>query len=105
MEQIPSCILGKRWIHSHEEDTASEMVFRPQGFAFPRSRGRVAFELAPDHSLVQSGIAPTDGPQLNTGKWQISSEGNLVFYNESTGRPTWVLPIVSATEDRLTVRK
>jgi len=31
-----------RWVHSHEEDTDDEMVFRAadSGYAFPPSRGR-----------------------------------------------------------------
>ena len=105
MEDLLPYIVGKHWIHSHEEDTPSEMVFRPEGFPFPRSRGRVSFEPKSDHSLVQSGIAPCDGPQVSQGKWQMSPEGKLIFYRESPDKPTRVLPIVSATEQRLTVKK
>ncbi len=36
--------LCQRWIHSHEEDTDTEMVYRPADFAFPPSRGRTGFE-------------------------------------------------------------
>jgi hypothetical protein len=105
MESLPAHIVGKRWIHSHEEDTPTEMVFRLENFPFPRSRGRVAFELRPDNSLVQIGIAPRDGPQVSQGKWQLSPDGKLIFIDESTGKPSQVLHIVSATEDRLTVQK
>lgn len=34
-----------KWSHSHEEDHAGLMVFRPESFQFPRSRGRLAFVL------------------------------------------------------------
>jgi len=104
MNKIASQI-QKQWVHSHEEDSASEMVFRPATFAFPRSRGRVAFELKPDHSLVETGLAPSDGPQMDSGKWELTPDSKLIFYKESPNQPIRTLQIASAGEDRLVVRK
>jgi|SRR5947209_2180755 len=102
---IAQDILQQRWVHSHEEDTADEMVFRPDSFAFPRSRGRTGFDLKPDHTLVETGIAPADGPQITNGKWELSPDGKLTFYNDSASAPTRVLEISSADKDRLVIRK
>ena len=53
-------ILG-RWLHSHEEDSAAEMVFRPSTFAFPPSRCRVGFESNDNGSYVARAIRPWVG--------------------------------------------
>ena len=97
--------LQKRWIHSHEEDTPGEMIFRPESFPFPRSRGRTAFELKPGHMLVETGIAPSDGPQTNAGKWQLNEKNELAFFKEHSAPPSRVLQILSADGDRLVIRK
>ena len=97
--------LQKHWVHSHEEDTATEMVFRPADFPFPRSRGRTAFELKPGNLLVESGIAPTDGPQITEGTWQLNEKNELVFSKRAATSASRVLPIVSAAADRLVIRK
>jgi hypothetical protein len=45
--------LHKRWLHSYEEDTETEAVYRPESYAFPPSRGpRPGFELRPDGSCI-----------------------------------------------------
>jgi hypothetical protein len=97
--------LHQRWVHSHEEDTADEMVFRPESFPFPRSRGRSAFELKPDQSLVETGIAPADGPLISHGRWSLDDAGRLVFYDKSSSKPVRVLQITAAGNDRLTITK
>jgi hypothetical protein len=98
-------LLCNRWIHSHEEDTAGELVFRPDGFAFPRSRGRAGFELRADQSLIETGIARTDGPQTSFGKWRLGADDELIFYNDSPEIPARIQRIVSAETDRLVIRK
>ena len=54
--------LQGRWVHSHEEDTEDEIVYRAEssGYDFPRSRGREALELHPDGSYSGVG-AGADG--------------------------------------------
>ena len=42
-------------IHT-EEDTNTEMVFRPATYNFPRSRGRRSFELKTDGILVEGAL-------------------------------------------------
>lgn len=53
-------ILRRCWVHSHEEDSDEEMVFRPAAYELPPSRGRRSFELKPDGILAEGGIGPTD---------------------------------------------
>ena len=96
--------LQKRWLHSHEEDSATEAVFRPASYPFPRSRGRDGFELGPNHSFVEIGIAPADGPQEATGTWTLHGR-QLQFFSPSSRTPARELEIISADDDRLVVRK
>jgi hypothetical protein len=100
---ISADVLTQPWVHSHEEDTDNEMVFRPASFNFPRSRGRSGFDLKPDGSLVESGPGPTDRRQQSQGTWKLDGD-KLVFYGGS-GQPGRVLQIVSAAKDRLVVKR
>lgn len=98
-------MLYQRWIHSHEEDTGSEMVFRPSTFTFPPSRGRSGFELRPDQSLVEIGIAPTDGSRQETGRWEIGSDGTLRFYKNTRAVPDRTLKVTSLDTNRLVIER
>jgi hypothetical protein len=97
--------LSQHWVHSHEEDTDTEMVFRPATYAFPRSRGRRGFELKRDGSLVESRIGPTDRPVKAEGTWRLEDEGTLTLSGEAPGGPPRVMRIASATPDRLVIKK
>ena len=93
--------LTGRWVHSHEEDTEDEMVFRSasSGYEFPRSRGREALELRPDGSYGGSVPGPADKPEASGGGgWALEGENRLVL-------PDRVLEITAAEGDVLRVRK
>jgi hypothetical protein len=96
--------LPQHWMHSHEEDTDTEMVFRPASYSFPLSRGRRSFELRPDGSLIEHGIAPTDRRQSTKGKWELEDNDQLVF-KSSEAEASKVMQIVSVNKDRLVVKK
>ena len=98
-------ILHQHWVHSHEEDTDTEMVFRPETYNFPRSRGRKSFELKPDGSLVQGGIGPTDRREETAGIWELKDDDKLAVYPESRSEPSRVMQIASVEEDRLVIKK
>jgi hypothetical protein len=104
-KKITSKILSQHWVHSHEEDTETEMVFRPASFNFPRSRGRRAFELKPDGSLVDIGIGPTDRRQEAQGTWTLEDDDRLVFSGKTPSGPSRTLQIVSVEKDRLVIKK
>jgi len=104
VEQLPANIFGRRWLHSHEEDTATEMIFRPTGYSFPPSRGRTGFELRPDGSALAIGIAPTDGPQEGEAEWSLASEHEIRIQVPKT-QESRTLDLQSVTPDRLVLRK
>jgi hypothetical protein len=90
--------LEGRWVHSHEEDTAEEMVFRPASYDFPRSRGRQSFELRPDGSYAGSAPGPADKPEPSEGSWSLEGGNRLAL-------PDRTLEITEAEGDVLKVRK
>jgi hypothetical protein len=95
------------WIHSHEEDTENEMVFRPADYDFPLSRGRSGFELKPDHKLIELNIAAADGSEEASGSWklEISDDENMILQLKPHDSPTRQLSIRSINNDRLIVEK
>ena len=97
-------MLHRRWVHSHEEDTEREMVFRPATFEFPPSRGRRSFELKPDGGLVEGGIGPTDRPVESEGTWELGEDDRLVLRPHHSPSPR-VMQIASVDEDRLVIEK
>jgi hypothetical protein len=97
--------LHQHWVHSHEEDTETERVFRPASFAFPRSRGRSAMALKPDGGLVETGIGPTDRPQESLETWKLEGDDTLSIYEKGKQKPKRTMKILSLDKDRLVVRK
>lgn len=93
------------WVHSHEEDTSGEMVFRPADWTFPPSRGRRGFELRADGSASLAGPGPTDRPATATGRWVVEEPDRLALYEGDAATPARVYRIVSIAADRLVVRK
>jgi hypothetical protein len=91
--------LQGRWVHSHEEDTADEMVYRSasSGYDFPRSRGREALELRPDGSYEGTVPGPTDKPEASGGgTWALEDGDKLVLPDrtlEITGAEGGVLRV------------
>lgn len=105
MANLDKDALHQTWMHSREEDTDTEMVFRPAGYAFPRSRGRTGFELKNGGKLVEIGIAPTDAQQQTAGTWSLEDDNKLAFYSGSGSKPSRVLQVISADKDRLVLKK
>jgi hypothetical protein len=105
MAEDPEKILNNRWIHSHEEDTPSEMVFRPASFNFPRSRGRGGFELRQDQSMLEIQPGAADQSEETKGRWELQLGKNLLFFKPGEEKPARALKIVSADNDRLVVAK
>jgi hypothetical protein len=61
--------LINHWIHSHEEDSAGTMVFRPVSYPFPLSRGREGWEIMESGRLVHHAIGAADAPAVERGTW------------------------------------
>jgi hypothetical protein len=98
-------LLPGHWVHSHEEDTDEESVFRPATFNFPRSRGRSSFELKPGGGLVEQHPGPTDRPEETEGSWKLEDDQTLSFFGKSSRKPLKVLRVVSVSKDRLVLKK
>ncbi len=97
-------LLHRHWVHSHEEDTATETVYRPAEFPFPPSRGRTGFDLRPDRRCTGFGIAPADGSEEYAATWELDDDDRLTIYDERR-RPVHVLQVVAVDADRLVVRR
>ena len=105
MAGIESQVLRNRWLHSYEEDTAGQIVYRPASFKFPPARGRDGFELRADQSMIELRIGPTDRIEEIPGKWALETGGRLLFYEESSSNPTHTMQIILADQDRLVIEK
>lgn len=91
------------WVHSHEEDTDTEEVYRPATYQFPPSRGRTSFELRSDGSYVERSPGPVDVPVESRGWWSL--EGDRLVLGAEGDRPGHAWEVTAADSDRLTVRK
>jgi hypothetical protein len=97
--------LMKRWLHSHEEDTQTERVYRPSTYSFGPSRGRMGFELRPDGSCTWIGISPRDGSAEQGCRWEHRRNAEEVLTIELSGGNRQELQVVSLDNDRLVVRR
>lgn len=103
-DKIDRKALPQTWIHSHEEDTAEETVFRPASYPLPPSRGRKSFQLKPDGSAISSGPGPDDRSLKAQGKWHMHAD-KLVVETSSDGGRRSVMQVVLAAPDKLVVKK
>jgi hypothetical protein len=101
-DKIDREALLQRWIHSHEEDTSGEMVFRPASHAFPPSRGRKSFQLNPQGQLVNFGIGPDDRPVQGQGRWQLDTSNKLTL---QTGTADRSMQLLHVDKNKLVVKK
>lgn len=104
MSTTPDQLVGT-WLHSHEEDTASERVYRRSGFAFPPSRGRNGYDFRSDRSATYIGIAARDGSTETECKWQLRAGAQPEIVLTLPGGQPRVLQVVSIEPDRLRIRK
>jgi hypothetical protein len=82
-KQINKKALFKEWIHSKEEDTEDEAIFRPADYNFPLSRQpRESFKLVSDGSMINSEISPDDSLEEKQGTWKLV-KNEIAFYNNS----------------------
>ena len=100
-------LLGKTWLHSYEEDEGDIMVYRPNTYDFPPSRGRTGFALEEGGVLKQYDIAPTDGLEEHVGKWTQLNKDKVQVHFEGNGKPAenYTLNIISVQEGILKVKK
>jgi hypothetical protein len=95
--------LARTWIHSHEEDTQGEMIFRPDSYPLPPSRGRKSFQLEPGGQAVSSGPGPDDRTTTSKGSWTLQQSDVLTLQPASGSKTT--MKILSVTPEKLVVKK
>jgi|SRR5882724_8873645 len=96
--------LLQKWVHSHEEDTPAESVYRPANYAFPRSRGRQALTFKADGTFTETGPGPADAPVEKGGSWE-STDANRIALSPEGIKQKRHLEIVSVTPDRLIFKR
>ena len=105
MPPVDATALARTWIHSHEEDTAGSMVYRPAGFAFPPARGRSGFTLNADGSAAEFGPGAADQPSTGSARWALVAGDRLQIRSDSATTSSRLLGIESHTLDKLVLRK
>jgi hypothetical protein len=91
------------WVHAHEEDGPTTLIFRPASWDFPPSRGRTGFELRPDGTYAGSEPGPADAPASSEGSWEL--EGDRLVLRDQGGEHTRTFELEDAEPDRLVVRR
>jgi len=77
--------LAGHWLHAHEEDSSSETVYRPKGYALPPARGRKGLELDASGHYAELGFGPTDRRvESGAGSWKLA--GDELVLTDATGR-------------------
>jgi len=100
-----SLLYDKTWLHAVEEDSADVLVYRPNTYAFPPSRGRTGFGLEENGTFRLLSIAPTDGLEEHIGSWKKKDKNILqVRFNENEPG-NFDLEIISARPDLIKARK
>ena len=100
---MPDALL-QHWVHSHEEDTPTETVYRPSSAKLPPARGRRGIEFRAGGRAIQYGIAAGDGGTAEEGRWKAGADGriHLEFGADDATPP---MTVVAVSPDRLRVRK
>jgi hypothetical protein len=104
MMEITEDQLVGTWLHSHEEDTSTALVYRGPDFPFPPSRGRNGYEFRPDHTGTYIGISARDGRAMQEFNWQLDSAERQIALTFPDGRRQ-ILQIVALEPDRLLIQK
>lgn len=104
MAEVDEAALIGHWIHSYEEDGDGKMIFRREGFAFPRARGRASFELQAGHIWMDRPISSSDGNLRQEGRWTLS-EGTDLNLSSSGKDAARVMRIITAEPDRLVLQE
>lgn len=102
---VDKSALTRTWVHSHEEDSAQQQVYRPDTYKFPPSRGRSGFDLHADGTMSEHGPDASDRTSSRRGRWEILPDQRVAMFAAGAFAPTRVLNIAAITRDRLVVAK
>lgn len=91
------------WQNSVEERRGDTLVFRPQGYKLPRTRGREQMEFKNASKFIYYKIAPTDGYLKLVGWYELdkTSKELDVEYKDRESIVKNTFSIHSLTKDKL----
>ncbi len=98
-------IVGKTWLHSHEDDRGDTINYRPNSYDFPPSRGRTGFLIEANGTIRQYDIAPTDGLEEHLGKWNMRNEKTMEITFPDKKATDYEVEILSAEPSLLKVKR
>jgi hypothetical protein len=104
-KQIEPQAIYRRWLHSHEEDTERETVYRPDTYDLPPARGREGFDLRRDQSCTDIGIGPTDKASTEPGTWELGADGQLRIWSGPGRQDLRTLRLISLDDERMVVER
>ena len=93
------------WLISREENSGDTLVYRPNTYAFPPSRGRTGFAIKPFGRFEQFDIAPTDGLAGRAGTWTADGGTRLRIHLAEGTEPDYTLEIISLEKQVLKLRR
>jgi hypothetical protein len=94
------------WLHSREEDTPIQTVYRPADFDFPPARiSRPGYELKADGSCTVLGGSPHDGWSRERGTWELRAGDPAEITLTLPNGTREVLRVVSVDQQRLVIQK
>jgi hypothetical protein len=102
MSEIPRA-LCRKWIHSNEEDTEEESVYRPENFNFPPSRYRNQFEICDNGEIIQYVVAQGAMTTKTSSKFKIVEDGIIKIIAEDLKLPQ--ITITTYDDNILKVKK
>jgi hypothetical protein len=92
------------WLSSREENTGDTLVYRPNTYTFPPSRGRTGFAIKSHGRFEQFDIAPTDGLAGRPGTWTIDGTKLRIHLTEGQ-EPDYALEFISLDKQVLKLRR
>ena len=93
------------WLVSREENSGDTLVYRPNTYAFPPSRGRTGFAIKSYGRFEQFDIAPTDGLAGRPGTWLATGATRLRIHLTDGHEPDYTLEIISLEKQVLKLRR
>jgi hypothetical protein len=79
--------LCKNWIHSFEEDTETEKVYRTEDFDFPLSRQpREQITIKGNGKITLADSFESDKPEGKTSRWEAKDEDKLELFDNKNNQ-------------------
>jgi hypothetical protein len=98
---MPPPELLQHWVHSFEESTPPQTVYRPVTYSFAPARGREGFEIKENGVFISHPIGPGDLNMTIEERWALEDHELVV-----TGKGKRQLyKLISVTKERLVLER